>query len=109
MVDIARLKPLKASLQGVSWPASDSQDSAATQKPANRDFTREELAARILARIESRLPNRIRRLAVTTEANAIVLSGECSTFYTKQMAQHVAMGVLEFDRLINNIDVCPLK
>ena len=26
-------------------------------------------------------------------------------YYSKQMAQHVAMGVLEYERLINNIDV----
>ncbi|MGI9429977.1 MAG: BON domain-containing protein [Bythopirellula sp.] len=64
-----------------------------------------ELAERIITRIESRLPNRIRHLTVYTTDNAVVLTGECSTFYTKQIAQHTAMGVLDYERLINNIDV----
>lgn len=65
----------------------------------------EDLIHRILQRIEHRLPGRIRQLAVYSTGNAIVLSGQCSTYYTKQVAQHVAMGVLEYERLINNIDV----
>ena len=64
-----------------------------------------DLAERIITRIESRLPSRIRRLTVYTTDNAVVLTGECSTFYTKQIAQHTAMGVLEYEQLINNIDV----
>lgn len=69
----------------------------------------EQLAARILARIESRLPCRIRQLTVYASENAVVLSGQCSTYYTKQIAQHAAMGVLEYERLINNIEVQPAK
>ncbi len=64
-----------------------------------------ELAKKILSRIESRLTGRIRHLTVYTSDNAVVLTGECSTFYTKQLAQHIAMGVLEYEQLINNIDV----
>jgi len=64
-----------------------------------------ELADRILSRIESRLPGRVRQLAVDTTENDVVLTGECCTFYTKQLAQHIAMGVLEYEQLINNIDV----
>ncbi len=66
---------------------------------------RKRLIHRILQRIESRLPGRIRQLSVYSAENAIVLSGHCSTYYTKQVAQHTAMGVLEYERLINNIDV----
>lgn len=66
---------------------------------------RSRLVRRILQRIESRLPGRIRQLSVCAAENAIVLSGRCSTYYTKQVAQHTAMGVLEYERLINNIDV----
>jgi hypothetical protein len=66
---------------------------------------RKRLISRILRRIESRLPGRIRELSVYAAENAIVLSGHCSTYYTKQVAQHTAMGVLEYERLINNIDV----
>jgi hypothetical protein len=63
------------------------------------------LMSRIIRRIESRLPGRIRKLSVYAVENAVVLSGCCSTYYTKQVAQHTAMGVLEYERLINNIDV----
>ena len=68
-----------------------------------------ELATLIDARIELRLPGRVRHLTVFTTENAVILSGECSTFYTKQVAQHAAMGVLEYEQLINNIDVRTAK
>ncbi len=73
------------------------------------DADDEQLAACILARIEARLPCRIRQLAVYATGNAVVLVGQCSTYYTKQIAQHAAMGVLEYEHLTNNIDVCPAK
>ncbi len=75
----------------------------------NESAHREQLAIRILKRIQARLPGRIRRLTVYVTENAVVLAGQCSTYYTKQLAQHVAMGVLEYERLINNIDVRTLK
>ena len=64
-----------------------------------------ELAQRILQRIAAQLPGRIRQLTVYTTENAVVLAGQCSTFYSKQLAQHAAMGVLEYEQLINNIEV----
>lgn len=64
-----------------------------------------QLAERILQRIESRLPGRIRHLTVFTTENAVILAGDCCTFYSKQLAQHTAMGTLEYERLINNIEV----
>ena len=73
------------------------------------EFNRQPLTRQILHRIETRLPGRIRQLAVYAAENAIVLSGHCSTYYTKQIAQHAAMGALEYERLINNIDVDPPK
>ena len=73
------------------------------------DADNEQLAARILARIESRLPRRIRQLTVYATDHAVIIAGQCSTYYTKQIAQHAAMGVLEYEQLINNIDVCPAK
>ncbi|MCA9229778.1 MAG: hypothetical protein KDA57_03945 [Planctomycetales bacterium] len=69
----------------------------------------EQLADCILQRIESRLPCRIRDLKVYVSENAVVLEGLCSTYYSKQIAQHAAMGVLEYERLINNIEVRPAK
>jgi len=64
-----------------------------------------ELATQILARIQSRLPDRIRDLTVLTTENAVILKGRCATFYTKQLAQHAAMGVLDYEQLINHIEV----
>jgi|GEM_PF-1492409 len=68
-----------------------------------------ELANTIISRIQSRLPGRVRHLTVFTTDNAVLLTGECSTFYTKQLAQHAAMGVLEYEQLINNIEVRTAK
>jgi len=75
----------------------------------DRSVNRAHLIRRILQRIEARLPGRIRELSVTTTDNGVVLSGLCSTYYTKQIAQHAAMGALEYERLINNIDVRTVK
>lgn len=63
--------------------------------------------ARITARIEARIPGRIRDLVVSASGKAIVLSGSCYTYYSKQMAQHTARGLLEHDRVINKIKVLP--
>ncbi len=63
------------------------------------------LVREIRGRIEQRLPGRVHYLSVELDDDGIVLSGECCTFYSKQMAQHVAMGVVEYERLINNIRV----
>jgi len=70
---------------------------------------RSQLEDQILKRIEKRLPSRIHNLSVTASTNAMILGGQCNTFYTKQLAQHVAMCILEYEQLINNIDVRTLK
>ena len=98
-----RLLPLRIH-QPAAW---ESIASAALDLESDREAL--ELAARIRSRIESRLPGRIRELRISTTENAVVLSGECSTFYSKQLAQHAAMGVLEYEQLINNIAVCVTK
>jgi len=87
-------------------PASTALLQANASLQASEDVPLDvELAKCILSRIESRLPGRIRHLTVYTTENAVVLTGQCCTFYTKQLAQHIAMGVLEYEQLINNIDV----
>lgn len=86
--------------QGLLSPEQDAQ---------SQEAYGEQLAARILERIEGRLPCRIRQLTVFASDNTVVLSGQCCTYYTKQIAQHAAMGALEYERLINNIDVQPAK
>lgn len=65
-----------------------------------------ELADLILQRIQTRLSGRIRNLEIRITDNSVELTGECRTYYTKQMAQHVAMGVLDYQQLVNNILVC---
>jgi hypothetical protein len=66
------------------------------------------LESAIRQRIDSRLAGRVRNLAVRVRSDLVVLEGECNTFYTKQLAQHAAMGILEDEHLENAIVVCPL-
>jgi len=80
-----------------------------TQLLANQALAKQagrELADLILKRIQTRLSGRIRNLVIHITDNYVELTGECRTYYTKQMAQHVAMGVLDYQQLVNNILVC---
>ncbi len=63
------------------------------------------LEVAIRQRIESRLHGRVRNLCVCVEEGRVTLEGECATFYTKQLAQHAAMGILEDEQLENAIVV----
>lgn len=63
------------------------------------------LAERIHDRIARRLAGRVRRLRVTTEEGVVRILGECSTFYTKQLAQHAASGAVEDEVIENRIEV----
>ena len=63
------------------------------------------LEAIIQRRIESRLHGRVRNLGVRVSGDVVTLSGECTTYYTKQIAQHTAMGVLDDEHLENAIVV----
>jgi hypothetical protein len=63
------------------------------------------LAVAIMQRNESRLPGRVRNLAVRILADTVVLEGQCATYYTKQLAQHAALGILEDEHLENAIVV----
>ncbi len=67
--------------------------------------SRQQLEDLILQRIHTRLPGRVRDLIVCITDDLVELTGECRTYYTKQMAQHVAMGVLDYQQLVNNINV----
>jgi hypothetical protein len=66
---------------------------------------RQTLETAIRQRIESRLHGRVRNLAVRASGGLVVLEGECTTYYTKQLAQHAAMGVLDDEHLENAIVV----
>ena len=59
----------------------------------------------IQQRIESRLLGRVRNLLVRVFDGGVVLEGECATYYTKQLAQHTAMGILDDQHLENSLVV----
>jgi hypothetical protein len=66
------------------------------------------IAADILRSVERRLPGRVRDLRVRFEGDRFVLSGVSSSYYVKQVAQHVAMTALDafmLGRLVNEIEV----
>ena len=73
--------------------------------PANRSTAQPTLEDVIRERIEGRLHGRIRNLKVRAGTDFVVLEGQCSTYYTKQLAQHAAMGILEDEQLENAIVV----
>jgi hypothetical protein len=83
------------------------QNGPATDWSKRQHSNRQQLASTILQRISKRIPGRVRLLSVHVGNDAIVLFGQCSTYYSKQMAQHVAMGVLDYQKLVNNIRVQP--
>lgn len=63
------------------------------------------LAERIHQRIEKRLGPRIHDLKVSVAGKTIRLEGRCATYYSKQLAQHAALGVVEDETLDNAIVV----
>jgi hypothetical protein len=64
------------------------------------------LESAVQQRIQFRLAGRVRNLVVRCRGDVVVLEGECNTYYTKQLAQHAAMGILEDEHLENAIVVC---
>lgn len=64
-----------------------------------------QLCKLIRDRIHKQLNGRVRDLDVETTAAGIVISGTCSTYHTKQLAQHAALGVLNDEALQNRIEV----
>jgi hypothetical protein len=78
------------------------ENAAAT---ASRQERHRQLVVTIRQRIESRLVGRVRDLAVRFEGDTVVLEGNCATYYTKQLAQHAALAVLENEQLENAIVV----
>ena len=67
------------------------------------------LAQRIRERIQLRLGGRIHELDVKVADKLVTLYGRCATYYTKQLAQHAALGVLEDEHLENSIVVAVLS
>ncbi|MEX2309499.1 MAG: hypothetical protein WD738_18000 [Pirellulales bacterium] len=71
-------------------------------KEQNRADRHQQLQVAIRQRIESRLPGRVRDLVVRVFADTVLLEGQCATYYSKQLAQHAAMGVLEEGEHLKN-------
>jgi len=76
-----------------------------TDERTARETRHRALEIAIRQRIESRLMGRVRNLLVHAHDGVVILEGECTTFYTKQLAQHTAMGILEDEHLENSIVV----
>jgi hypothetical protein len=69
----------------------------------------QEIAQRVRGELESQLLGRIRQLRVSATDKFVILTGSCNSYYTKQLAQHVAMELLDCEHLVNNIAVLPAK
>ena len=65
----------------------------------------EELAASIEQAVQRETGRGVEDLTVEVSPQGILLRGRCTTYYTKQLAQHAAMRVPGGDRLINGIEV----
>jgi osmotically-inducible protein OsmY len=65
----------------------------------------ERLAARIELAIRRQTAGKIRDLKIVVTEEAVVLSGGCRTYYSKQLAQHAAMSVSGCPTLVNEIVV----
>ena len=55
--------------------------------------------------VRSRTGGMIRELRVEVFNDTIVLTGRTATYYTKQLATHVALGLLKDATLTNDIEV----
>jgi hypothetical protein len=86
-------------------PTGDAAARVCPEELADRDACHRALEIAIRQRIESRLLGRVRNLMVRAFDGVVILEGECATYYTKQLAQHTAMGILDDEHLENAIVV----
>jgi hypothetical protein len=96
-------EPLEASPESV-----ESRPTPQLRMPLRNDLRLRRLATDVVAAVQSRLPGRIRDLKVRIEGEQVVLSGVSSSYYVKQVAQHIAMTALEavtLCQLVNEIEV----
>jgi hypothetical protein len=81
---------------------------AASRAAARAEAKLARVAANIIESVQSRLPGRVRDLKVRIEPDCFVLCGVSSSYYVKQVAQHLAMTALDavmLGRLVNEIEV----
>jgi osmotically-inducible protein OsmY len=87
------------SVDAVASPAADRAQNNALPAEAER------IAASIERAVRSQTNGAIRDLHVEVNREGVVLSGRCSTYYSKQMAQHAAMATPAGGQILNQIDV----
>jgi osmotically-inducible protein OsmY len=49
----------------------------------------------------------LRRLVVTADDSQVIITGQVSSYYLKQMAQETVRPVLGARTLLNRVEVCP--
>jgi hypothetical protein len=86
------------------------QTAVANGTIAPPELTEEQL--RLLARIKRAVRRKtnsgVQKLAVHQRGEAVVISGACTSFYCKQLAQATAMSLLKSgEQLLNEIEVSP--
>ena len=86
-------------------PPNNAVSHVSSESADDRDIRHRALEIAIHQRIESRLLGRVRNLHVRVIDDIVLLEGQCATFYTKQLAQHAAMGILNEEHLENAIVV----
>lgn len=75
------------------------------QEGVAEDTTCRTLEVRIRRGILRLAPGRIRDLKVDVRQNRVVLQGQCSSYYSKQLAQQVAMELACGGQVTNRIEV----
>jgi osmotically-inducible protein OsmY len=65
----------------------------------------ERVAASVERAVRRVTSGAIRDLHVEVHRGGVLLTGHCTTYYTKQMAQHAAMAVSTVGQLTNDIEV----
>jgi hypothetical protein len=65
----------------------------------------EELATSIEQAVQRETGRGVNDLTVEVSPQGILLRGRCTTYYTKQLAQHAAMSMPGGERLTNSIEV----
>jgi hypothetical protein len=93
-------------------PVENSLPVAAKRTPPRIDAQLRRVAADIVRSVETRLPGRVRELKVRVDNGQFVLSGVSTSYYVKQVAQHVAMNALDalmLGQLVNEIEVRSIR
>jgi hypothetical protein len=98
----------RVALESASSAMSGKAPSQAAEVEQASDLAK--VASEIADAVDSRLHGRVQQLSVRVENGQFVLSGACSSYYVKQVAQHLAMHAMDarvLGRLVNEIEVRP--